>query len=65
LKDGLQGISFDRWLMRIKDLLQIIITICGIAYGFYKYVKTVEQKDSMISQQQLEISNLRTQLDKQ
>lgn len=62
MKDGLQGISFDRWLMRIKDILQIAITVGALLIGGYKYLKTIEQKDAKIQQVESENTRLRIQL---
>ena len=59
MKDGLQGISFDRWLMRIKDILQIVITVGALLIGGYKYLKTIEQKDATIQKLQNENTALR------
>jgi hypothetical protein len=50
LKDGLQGVPFDRWLMRVKDIIQIItslITMFTMIFGglwlAFKFIQTQNQ----------------------
>lgn len=43
MNDGKQGISFDRILMRIKDVLWIVGLIWGFVYGSYKVAREIEK----------------------
>lgn len=62
LNDGKQGISFDRWLMRIKDIIQILMALGAIFWGTHKFLNTIEIKDRQNIYLQTQVSELRAQL---
>lgn len=55
MKDRLQGISHDRILMRVKDYLQIIMTVGGVAWFGIQAVRQFDRMNYNISilQQQM------------
>lgn len=61
MNDGRQGVSFDRWLMRIKDILQISMALGAIIWGGIKFLKTLEERDRTITYLQTQVSELRAQ----
>lgn len=61
MNDGKQGISFDRWLIRIRDILLIVVTVFGMFWQTHKYLSSLEQKDKTITYLQTQVSELRAQ----
>jgi hypothetical protein len=51
-----QGPELDRWLMRIKDLIQIVVAVGSALYVGYKFIDKVNKMDKEINQIQYEIS---------
>jgi hypothetical protein len=61
LNDGKQGISFDRWLMRVKDIIQIAMALGAIFWGTHRFLNTIEIKDRQNIYLQTQLSELRAQ----
>lgn len=61
MQDGKQGVSFDRWLMRVKDILQISMALGAIIWGGIQFLKTLEERDRTITYLQTQVSELRAQ----
>lgn len=57
-----QGPNFDRWLMRIKDLIQIVLALSSAIYVAYKFVNKIDGMDTRILQLQSEVSTLRVEV---
>ena len=55
MRDGHQGISHDRILMRIKDYLQIATTIGAVLWGGVKLVRMFERLNIKLETMQSEI----------
>lgn len=65
MNDGKQGISFDRWLMRIKDLIQILMAIGAIFWGGVKFIRALDAKDRTIAGLQAQVAELRVVKERQ
>lgn len=63
--DGRQGISLDRWLIRIKDILQILTVVGAIFWGGIKFIRALDDKDRKIEGLQAQISQLKIERVKQ
>jgi hypothetical protein len=46
VRDNLQNVSFDRWLMRAKDIIQIFGTIVT---GIWIAIHVIERIDTLVS----------------
>lgn len=62
MKDGKQNVSFDRWLMRGKDILQILGTLFAILYVGFKYVEKINRLEDLVQKQQVFLTELNRQL---
>lgn len=62
MKDGHQNISFDRWLMRAKDVLQLATTVGALMYGGFKFINKIDQMNATIVSLQREITELRVSM---
>lgn len=58
MKDGLQGVTHDRILMRIKDYLQIMTTIIGIIWMGYQGLRYLDRMNMQITILQQQVSAL-------
>jgi hypothetical protein len=58
MQDGLQGVSHDRLLMRLKDYLQIITTIGGLIWGGLQVVRSFDRMNQQIAILQQQVSHL-------
>jgi hypothetical protein len=58
MKDGLQGIPVDRWLMRIKDGLQILTTVGALIWGGMHVVQSFHDMQLQVSILQQQVSTL-------
>jgi len=58
MKDGKQGISHDRVLMRIKDYLQIITTLVGVIWMGYQGLRYLDRMNQNVSILQQQVSSL-------
>lgn len=49
MNDGQQGVSMDRWIMRIRDALTILGIVFGGMFSAYKVIRSIEQmKESIV-----------------
>lgn len=48
MNDGQQGVSIDRWIMRIRDALTILGIIGGGLFSGYKIVRVIDRMNDSI-----------------
>lgn len=58
MNDGLQNVSHDRMLMRVKDYLQIFTTVGGLLWGGIQLVRAFERMNQQVAILQQEVSSL-------
>lgn len=72
MKDNLQGISFDRYLMRLKDIVLLLTSVASlIAAGYVAVIYVVRLNDKVtamereLTRMRVELTNLKTNSNRQ
>ena len=61
-RDNLQGISFDRWLIRLKDVVIIAGSVLSLIYAGYKFVNRIDRMNDKIESMQTQIQKLQSRI---
>lgn len=58
MKDNLQGISFDRWLMRMKDIALLIGILGSWAWGAFMGIRFVDRMNQRLQSLEARVAEL-------
>lgn len=58
MKDGQQGISFDRWLMRLKDIFLLIGILGSWLAGGYMAVRFLDRMNERLTRLEARVADI-------